>query len=857
MRVITVCGAHNRDFSLARFLPLTMIGFFAAWSVSLAVPPPLRAGSHDCSILNVPGVATGINNAGVIVGFGGGHGFIRDTAGNVTTVDFPGQTNTQLLAINNHGVITGQWGNLADVAGFFTVDLAGNFKPIALPPPYDSSARIVSVYGINDNGAILVSVIYSSSDQGMFVLHADGTVGVFPSVARLLPGGLNNAGQFLAVSGSVTAPDPAELVSPDGTLTPIRWNTPAGYGPTAAFGLNHVGTVVGSIATTFGPRSGFVRDASGSFSALTCPTLPAQGGFDPKAINDSGVVVGSFGDGSQSFVATPVPGNPVFEAHAFAHGNPTIISISVPVSRDVGGSSVILIYNTGDSRLDLGGPRLVGKMTPWGQPYFETSACLIGETPVVSLNPHESCMVSVTAIRLADYSGVPQDTLFFEDSSSGSTHSFPVSVQVIDIPRRSLYCEVSVSSGPPRQANFRMEDTSSGLASIVPYYSVNITPTIPPFAAGTAGWVSVTATQVDPAQPSKIGLRVTNVAGDSVTCDASLAGSSLWRDLGGLLTSRVAAAINGAGLEDAFVRGADDALWHITRTGLGEGWADWQSFGGILTSDPVVGQNADGRLEVFVLGADRSLWHLAQNAAGSAWSGQWEGLGGILIGDPAVGKNADGRLEVFARGTDQALWHIWQITPGGAWSQWHSLGGVLVSNAAVGINDDGRLEAFALGTDNALWHIAQTAAGADWSHWEGLGGQLTGDPAVARNADGRLEVFGRGGDQALWHLWQTTAGGGWSAWTGLGGVIITNPVAASNLDGSLEVFALGTDTSLWHIRQTGGDWSWWGTLAGGLADQPAVLKTSFQALLEVLVRGTDNRLYTIQQSSVSEWNAGN
>src|SRR5947209_3405148 len=83
-----------------RALPLTTIGFLAGWLAALAVPAPVRAASHDCRMLNVPGVATGINNAGVIVGSGGGHGFIRDTAGNDTTVDFPGQANTQLLAIN-------------------------------------------------------------------------------------------------------------------------------------------------------------------------------------------------------------------------------------------------------------------------------------------------------------------------------------------------------------------------------------------------------------------------------------------------------------------------------------------------------------------------------------------------------------------------------------------------------------------------------------------------------------------------------------------------------------------------------------------------------------------------------------
>ncbi len=70
-------------------------------------------------------------------------------------------------------------------------------------------------------------------------------------------------------------------------------------------------------------------------------------------------------------------------------------------------------------------------------------------------------------------------------------------------------------------------------------------------------------------------------------------------------------------------------------------------------------RNADGRLEAFIRGNDNALWHLWQTAPSSGWSG-WASLGGTLTSQIAVGHNADGRLEAFVRGTDNAVYHIWQ-----------------------------------------------------------------------------------------------------------------------------------------------------------------------------------------------------
>src|ERR1700732_1784737 len=85
-------------FSALRHLVL----FISAGAGAFAV-------TYNCTLFSIPGGlnATGINNAGVIVGTSGTHGFVRDGAGNVSFFDYPSASQTNLYSINNKGVITG------------------------------------------------------------------------------------------------------------------------------------------------------------------------------------------------------------------------------------------------------------------------------------------------------------------------------------------------------------------------------------------------------------------------------------------------------------------------------------------------------------------------------------------------------------------------------------------------------------------------------------------------------------------------------------------------------------------------------------------------------------------------------
>ena len=69
-----------------------------------------------------------------------------------------------------------------------------------------------------------------------------------------------------------------------------------------------------------------------------------------------------------------------------------------------------------------------------------------------------------------------------------------------------------------------MQDTNSGLKSIMLLDSTNSSVNIPPFSPGTKDPVNVTATQVDSSQSSQADFQVTNLAGGSATCGATFGG---------------------------------------------------------------------------------------------------------------------------------------------------------------------------------------------------------------------------------------------------------------------------------------------------------------------------------------------
>lgn len=115
----------------------------------------------------VNGLATlayGINASNDVVGYyinAGGtatHGFLRDGAGNVTQIDYPGSLQTQCTGINDLGTITGVYTDSTGVDHGF-IRVSGRYQTVKAP----------YVAGINNRSGVVGSVFAKSGETYGFL----------------------------------------------------------------------------------------------------------------------------------------------------------------------------------------------------------------------------------------------------------------------------------------------------------------------------------------------------------------------------------------------------------------------------------------------------------------------------------------------------------------------------------------------------------------------------------------------------------------------------------------------------------------------------------------------------------------
>jgi len=90
-------------------------------------------------------------------------------------------------------------------------------------------------------------------------------------------------------------------------------------------------------------------------------------------------------------------------------------------------------------------------------------------------------------------------------------------VQQLDV--EGATCPARVIAGPPTQLQVTVSDPQTGIQSIVVTQSDNADTPVPPFTVGTTDPVTITATKINQSQSAHVTIVVTDLAGNTVTCD--------------------------------------------------------------------------------------------------------------------------------------------------------------------------------------------------------------------------------------------------------------------------------------------------------------------------------------------------
>jgi hypothetical protein len=94
--------------------------------------------------------------------------------------------------------------------------------------------------------------------------------------------------------------------------------------------------------------------------------------------------------------------------------------------------------------------------------------------------------------------------------------------------------------GPPKQIQVTVQDTGSGLKSVVVDTSSNATTVVPLFVVGSTSAQIITSTKIDQTQGSSLALTVTDMAGNVTRCDPIVPGLGHRGSLSGVVTRRFA-----------------------------------------------------------------------------------------------------------------------------------------------------------------------------------------------------------------------------------------------------------------------------------------------------------------------------
>src|SRR6266478_9798375 len=203
------------------------------------------------------------------------------------TVNFPGDTFTQLLGITDFGMIAGYHGAVVNQG--FVLTLPNNFSPENFP----NSAQ-TQVIGINDRGytdGFYIDI--AGTTHGFLDINGTFTTVDFPGTTFNQLLGLNNLDQAAGYYADATGIDHPYIFHNKGRVFSVI-SIPAAAGGAQATGINDNGSISGFYIDSNGTNHGFLI-AKGQFRTLDFPESRLTQAF---GLNNHDEVVGQYVDSS-------------------------------------------------------------------------------------------------------------------------------------------------------------------------------------------------------------------------------------------------------------------------------------------------------------------------------------------------------------------------------------------------------------------------------------------------------------------------------------------------------------------------------------------------------------------------------
>ncbi len=215
------------------------------------------------------------------------------TTARLVTFNLPDATETYASAIDNNGVITGMYADTTNAEHVYLRSLQGVFETFSAPGSPDITPDSI-------NSAATVAGSYGDARAEGFLRESGGTFttftvpGVFPS-SSANPIVINNAGIIAGPYFDSNGKEHGFIRLKDGTSFTIDY---PGSSDTDATGINNGGSVTGIYLDATFNAHGFVRDPTGAWVGFDVPG-GNFGFFNPTlTINDSGLVAGSYIQGT-------------------------------------------------------------------------------------------------------------------------------------------------------------------------------------------------------------------------------------------------------------------------------------------------------------------------------------------------------------------------------------------------------------------------------------------------------------------------------------------------------------------------------------------------------------------------------